>query len=201
VVQEALKKHERVIFNGNNYSPEWHQEAEKRGLPNLRNTVDALPVWSSETSAALFERHGVLTRKEVTSRGHIMEEAYCKAIAIEAQSLLGIASTHVLPAAFKFQERVAKSIASVRGQPGTGDLRPQDKLLGALTNRVGALIAAIETLWDASEKAEKEPHGTTYRDRVVPAMAKVRECCDALELVVDDDLWPLPKYREMLFIH
>ena len=199
-VQETLKKHARVIFNGNGYSQEWQQEAERRGLLNLRNTVDAISHWSTEKNRALFEAFGVLTRKEVESRGHIMEEAYCKAIAIEAQSMLGLASTHVLPAAFSYQQRVAASVSAVRAAQSTADVRPQEKLLQTLAGRIGALIGAIETLQDAFEKAEKE-HAPFYRDRVVPALAKVREGCDQLEVLVDDDLWPLPKYREMLFIH
>ena len=200
VVQETLKKHFRIVFNGNGYSAEWHQEAEKRGLLNLRNTVDAIPHWSSEKNKALFEAHGVLTKKEVESRGHIMEESYCKAIAIEAQSMLGLASTHVLPAALAYQERVGNALAAVRGMPNAVDLRAQEKLLATVATRIGTLMGALDALQDAFDKAEKE-HGVFYRDRVVPAIAKCRECSDALETVVDDNLWPLPKYREMLFIH
>ena len=104
----------------------------------------------------------------------------------------------MLPAALTFQERIGKAVASVRGMPGGVDLRAQEKLLQTLTSRTGALINTIEPLQDVSEKAEKE-HAPFYRDKVVPAIQKVREGCDQLELIVDDDLWPLPKYREMLF--
>ncbi|MCC6670299.1 MAG: glutamine synthetase III [Planctomycetes bacterium] len=205
VVQTALKKHARVIFNGNGYSAEWHAEAERRGLPNLRNTVDALAHYATEKHVVLFERFGVLTRKEVESRGHIAFEGYVKAIAIEAQSLIGLAATHVLPVALNHQERLASSVSAAR-QAGVSDLRAQEKLLATLSGRVNQLLTAIEALQAASDKAEThhgshKDHATFYRDQVIPAMSQVRQACDALELLVDDDLWPLPKYREMLFIH
>ena len=200
VVQETLKKHFRIVFNGNGYSQEWQQEAERRGLLNLRNTVDALAQWSTEKNKALFESFGVLTKKEVESRGHIMEEAYCKAIAIEAQSLLGIAGTHVLPVALAFQESVARALTAAKAAAANLDLSEQDKLLRAVADGTSRLIKETEKLRDAFEKSEKE-HGAFYRDKVVPAMQRVRECSDLLETLVDDDLWPLPKYREILFIH
>ena len=200
VVQETLKKHFRIVFNGNGYSQEWQQEAERRGLLNLRNTVDALAHWSTDKNKTLFEAHGVLTKKEVESRGHIMEEAYCKAIAIEAQSLLGIATTHVLPAAIMFQEHVAQALSAAKSAVAGLDLAAQEKLLRSVSDGISRMIAASDTLRDAFEKSEKE-HGPFYRDKVVPAMQKVRECSDLLETLVDDDLWPLPKYREILFIH
>jgi glutamine synthetase len=205
VVQEALKKHRRVIFNGNNYAPEWHAEAEKRGLPNLRNTVDAIGQYAIEKNLALFESHKVLTRKEVESRQHIMYEAYSKAIAIEAQTLLGIAQTQILPVALAWQQRIAGAVAAVRG--GTsGDLRAQEKLLQNTTAKVGALVLAIEALQEAFDKSEQHKdglreHALVFRDLVIPAGSKLREVCDQLESAVDDDLWPLPKYREMLFVH
>jgi glutamine synthetase len=206
VVQATLKKHQRIIFSGNGYSAEWHQEAERRGLLNLRNTVDAIGHFASEKNLALFETFGVLTRREVESRSHIMYEAYTKAIAIEAQSALGLAQTAVLPAAFKFQESLATSLAGLRSFNVGADWRAQEKLLKTVTDRVNALIGAIETLQEASERADShhnglKEHATIYRDQVIPAMQRVRECCDGLELIVDDGLWPLPKYREMLFIH
>jgi glutamine synthetase len=206
IVQETLKQHRRVIFNGNNYSPEWHEEAKKRGLPNYANTVDAISAYDADKNVAMFEKLGVLTRKEVESRRNILFESYVKAIAIEAQSALGLAQTSILPAVLKFQERVAKAVAAVRGVPGTPDLRAQEKMLQAVVEKTSALIAAIAALQSASEHAEGHTgslreHAMTYRDKVLPAMQKLREVCDALETIVDDELWPLPKYRELLFVH
>jgi glutamine synthetase len=205
VVQATLKKHQRIIFNGNGYSAEWHQEAEKRGLPNMKNTVDAIPHFASEKNIALFETFNVLSKREVESRSHIMYESYCKAIAIEAQSCLGLAQTAVLPAALKFQERLATNLTAIRSF-NVGADRAQEKLLKTVTERVNALVTSIEGLQEASDRAEAhhaglKQHALVFRDQVIPAMQKVREASDALELVVDDGLWPLPKYREMLFIH
>jgi glutamine synthetase len=205
VVQAALKQHQRIIFNGNGYSSDWHAEAERRGLPNLRNAVDGIAPFSAPKNLEMFERHGVLTRKETESRATIMYESYAKAIAIEAQSLLGLASTHVLPASLKFQEMVGKSVAAAKSA-GITVPAPQEKLLQTIATRIGALITAIDALQQASDHADHHrggvrEHAVTYRDNVVPAMAKVREAADALELIVDDQVWPLPKYRELLFLH
>jgi glutamine synthetase len=205
VVQAVLRKHGRIVFNGNNYAPEWHQEAERRGLLNLRNTVDAIPYLASDKNVALFETFNVLSRREVESRTHIMYEGYGKAIAIEAQTALGLAQTAVLPAALRFQERLAANLAALRGF-NVGPERAQEKLLKTLTDRVNGLIGAIETLQTAYDRAEAhhdglKEHALISRDQVIPAMQKVREWCDLIEQVVDDALWPLPKYREMLFIH
>jgi glutamine synthetase len=195
-----------VIFNGNGYSPEWHEEAERRGLPNFKNAVDAIGHFVTDRNVAVFERFGVLTKKEVEARTTVMFEAYVKAVAIEAQSALGIAGTMLLPAAQRYQCIVGEALERVRSAPAKIDARPQEAAFAELTRRIGALIDAHEKLSAAFEKAERHggsarEHATTYRDTVVPATQKVREAADALEVVVDDALWPLPKYREMLFVH
>ncbi len=210
VVRQALSQHHRIIFNGNGYSQEWQEEAAARGLPNLRNTPDALARFHTEESVALFGRHQVLSEVEVEARSTIHYEAYCKAIAIEAQSLMGMAQTQVLPVAIRFQEQVARALSSLTGA-GLGsefpvETQPQKKLLAQVSGRVSDLIAAVDSLQGASEKADGHhsslhAHAVVFRDQVIPAMARVREVCDALETLVDDSLWPLPRYREMLFIH
>jgi glutamine synthetase len=205
VVQATLKKHQRIIFNGNNYAAQWHQEAERRGLLNLRNTVDAIQHFGSDKNVGLFETFNVLSRREVDSRSHIMYESYCKAISIEAQSCLGLAQTAVLPAALQFQERLASNLTAIRAF-SVGPERAQEKLLKTMTDRVNLLVGAIESLQEASDRSEAhqnglKEHALICRDQVIPAMGKVREACDAIETIVDDGLWPLPKYREMLFIH
>ncbi len=205
VVQQVLGKHKRVIFNGNGYSAEWHAEAERRGLPNMRTAIDAIGVYSTPEKIAMFERHHVLSRKEAESRANIMFEAYIKAIAIEAQSAAGIASSMLLPAASTFQRNLAESIESAR-RVGAKSLARQERRLQEVAERIESALGAIETLQAATEKAERhhgEPfeHARLYRDSVIPAMVALRESCDALEMIVDDDLWPLPKYREILFLH
>jgi glutamine synthetase len=204
VVRETLKNHRRVIFNGNGYSHEWHAEAERRGLPNLKNAVDALGRYADDKNVEIFERLGVYRRSEVEARANIAFESYAKAIAVEAQSLLGIATTMVLPAALRHQERVAASYAAAKAV-GV-ESKPQAEALADLARRIHALMASTTELRANSEKgdhhhATAKEHATYMRDHVASAVASVREACDALEMVVADDLWPLPKYREMLFIH
>jgi glutamine synthetase len=205
VVQTTLKQHKRVIFNGNGYAPEWQAEAERRGLPNFRNAVDAIARYAAADNVAVFERQRVLSAKEAESRMHIMFEAYTKAIAVEAQTALSIAGSMILPVALKHQEQAAKAVAAVRAA-GVKDLSGQDAHLRNVSTRIESLLAGIDALQKAFDHAEKhsgsvKDHATTYRDDVVPAIAKLRDSVDALEVLVDDELWPLPKYREMLFVH
>jgi glutamine synthetase len=205
VVQTTLKQHKRVIFNGNGYAPEWQAEAERRGLPNFRNAVDAIARYAAADNVAVFERQRVLSAKEAESRMHIMFEAYTKAIAVEAQTALSIAGSMILPVALKHQEQAAKAVAAARAA-GVKDLSGQDAHLRNVSTRIESLLAGIDALQKAFDHAEKhsgsvKDHATTYRDDVVPAVAKLRDSVDALEVLVDDELWPLPKYREMLFVH
>ncbi len=204
VVRETLKKHRRIIFNGNGYSQEWQQEAERRGLPNLRNCVDAVGQYATEKNIALFEKFGVHTRAEVEARGHIMYEAYCKAIAVEAQSLIGLASCEVLPAALRHQERLAASVSAAK--TAGVEVAPQLEALSQLARKIHTLMAATAVLREVFDRGEHHhgavrDHAIHMRDHVAASVATVREACDALEVVVADDLWPLPKYREILFLH
>jgi glutamine synthetase len=201
VVVELFKKHKRILFNGNGYSSEWHLEAERRGLPNLRSAVDAIGTFCVPKSIALFEKFGVLSAKEAESRMNIMFEAYSKAIAIEGQSALSLARTMILPAAQKWQLTVAQSVLASK-QAGM-DIKVQERRLRDMAARIEALVVAIDELASVFEHAEQhsgspQEHAKTYRDRVVPAMAKLREVADVLETMVDDAEWPLPKYRYIL---
>ncbi len=203
VVVEVLKKHQRVIFNGNGYSSEWHAEAESRGLPNFRNAVDAISNFCAPKNVSMFECFGVLTSKEAESRMNIQFEAYSKAIAIEGLSALSIARTIVLPAAQKHQLNVAQSVTAAKSAGLKVDA--QMKRLQELASRIEQLVAGIDDLNAAFEHAEQHSglpleHAKIYRDKVVTSMVRLRESVDLLETMVDDSLWPLPKYREMLFL-
>ncbi|MCB9877211.1 MAG: glutamine synthetase III [Planctomycetes bacterium] len=203
VVAEVFKKHERIIFNGNGYSSEWHQEAAKRGMPNVPNSVDALLAWGNAKNVELFSRLSVLSPKESESRMHIQLEAYAKAIAIEGQSALSVARTMILPAAQKTQRDVAESIAAAKAL-GL-DVSRQFERLHALSATIERCVVAIDELNGKFEHAEGHSgdtlsHAKLYRDEVVPAMVKLREHADVLETLTDDSYWPLPKYRELLFV-
>lgn len=203
VVVDLFKKHQRILFNGNGYSAEWHAEAARRGLPNFRNAVDAIGNFGSRKNVELFERFAVLSSKEVESRMNIQFEAYSKAIAVEGQSALSIARTMILPAAQRTQLAVAQSLAAAKA---CGiEVKVQEKRLRDLSARIESFVLGIEELTAQFEHAEQhggapQEHAKTYRDKVVPAMAKLREIADGLETMVDDAEWPLPKYREILFL-
>ena len=203
VVVELFKKHQRILFNGNGYSQEWHAEAAKRGLPNFRNAVDAIANFASKKNVELFERFAVLSSKEVESRMSIMFEAYCKAIAIEGQSALSIGRTMILPAAQRSQLTVAQSVGAAKA--AGIDVKVQEKRLRDFSARIEAFVLAIDDLNAQFDHAEYHSgtvgeHAKTYRDKVVPAMVKLRELADGLETMVDDAEWPLPKYREILLL-
>ena len=199
VLQKVIKEHKAIIFNGDNYSAEWHAEAEKRGLPNLKNTVDALQVLSDEDSVELFKKYGVLNPRETQSRLDIYLERYCKDINSESLLCLNIARTMILPAAYRYQGELANTASAMKTagkSPDTSSLDTVTKLTGQLEAGIQGLQSAINHHADGGVLA----HAKHYRDDVVPAMVKVRSTADELEGIIADDLWPLPTYREMLFI-
>jgi glutamine synthetase len=199
LVQSIYKQHKAVVFNGNNYSEEWHQEAEKRGLPNLRNTVDALGSIKDKEAVALFDKYGVLNPRETESRYEIYMERYCKDINTEGRLCLGIARSAILPAAYRYQGELAQTAAAMKACGRT----PDTSSLDSVTELTGQLEGAIKQLQHAVEHSASGDvlaHAKHYRDEVCPAMVKVRGVADELEQIVADDLWPLPTYREILFI-
>ncbi len=199
LLQSIIKDHKAVIFNGNGYSEEWHQEAEKRGLPNLRNTVDALSSIKDKEAIALFDKYGVLSPRETESRYEIYTERYCKDINSEGRLCLSMARSSILPAAYRYQGELAGTAASMKAcgrNPDTSSLDRVSELTGQLEGAIKQLNDAIEH----SATGDVLAHAKHYRDEVCPAMLKVRTVSDELETIVADDLWPLPTYREMLFI-
>jgi glutamine synthetase len=199
LVQSIIKEHKAVLFNGDGYSDEWHKEAEKRGLPNLKSTIDALPVLISPKNIEMFEKYGVLSSREVHSRYEIYMERYCKDINTESQAALSIAKTMILPAAYRYQGELASTAASLKaalgGNVDTGMLKTVTDLVSELEKSITALESAIGHHGGDIASEAKHFHST-----VIPAMLAVRSVADKLETVVADDLWPLPTYREMLFI-
>ena len=203
VVSDLFRQHHRIVFNGDGYSEAWHAEAESRGLPNLRNCVDAIEHFASPKNVEMFERTSVLTSKEAVSRMNIMFEKFCNTIAIEAQSALSIARTVVLPAAQKTQLAVAQSITAAK-ENGL-EVKAQRRRLEQLTGCIESLIEGVETLSGEFEAAEAfdgsaHDHAKVYRDRVHSAVDALRDQADVIETMVDDADWHLPKYREMLFL-
>ncbi len=199
LLQEIITQHGSVIFNGDNYSSEWHKEAEERGLPHLRNSVDALPVLGTDEVAAVFEKYDVLTKRELHSRLEVYLEQYAKTINVEARSTAEIGRTMILPAALRYQSEIAEGCANVKAAgcaPDTRELQHLIGLIGTLTSS----LSVLETAMAESAGDSTLDHATHCCRSIVPAMQAVREAADVLEAVVADDLWPLPTYQEMLFI-
>jgi glutamine synthetase len=191
ILQRSYAANKQIVFGGDNYSEEWHKEAEQRGLLNLEATPDALPYLIADQTTTLFSNYGVLSERELHSRYEVFAEQYVTKLNIEAETAAAIAKTLLLPAA-------ARHMAVLLGAE-----------LPELASETGELISELDYEIKALEKAnleEEQPHddvlkhGEYMRDTVIPAMANVRAVADKLEKVVADDLWPLPKYSEILFI-
>jgi glutamine synthetase len=199
VVQAIIKEHKAILFDGDGYSEEWHKEAEKRGLPNAKNTVSALPAIVAPKNIEMFEKYGVLSPREVHSRLDIYMERYCKDVNTESQAALSIAKTMILPAAYRYQGELAATAASLKAALGTADVGML-KTVTELTGELEKSIATLESSMSHHAGGDLTSEAKHFQSTVLPAMLAVRTVADKLEAVVADDLWPLPTYREMLFI-
>ncbi|MCU0772089.1 MAG: glutamine synthetase III [Verrucomicrobia bacterium] len=193
LLKEILDEHGAIIFNGNGYSEEWHAEAARRGLPNLKTTADALPALTAPEIVEVFEKQGVLTKAELESRKEILAEQYEKHVNVEAKLVAEIAQTKIYPVAAAYAASLAEGIAGIKAagaQTSTGTLE-----------KVAALTAQLEGSIEELKQVHGAAHGLAdWTFKVCPAMLKVRRIVDELEGLVPDDLWPLPTYQEMLFI-
>ena len=199
LLQQIVSEHKAVIFNGNGYAQEWHDEAKKRGLPNLKATPDALAVLASPTNIALFEKYGVLTERELRSRYEIYMERYCKDINTEAQSAIQIAKTMILPAAYRYQGELVGTAHKLKDLGKTVHIGTLDTLTTLVGELEGAIIA-LEKAAGHHGGGDIQAEVAHFHGTVIPAMVALREVADQLESILPDDLWPLPTYREMLFI-
>ena len=201
VLPAIVKDSKKVLFNGNGYSEDWHQEAAKRGLPNLKSTVDVLPVVTRKDTKELFAKYKVFTEKELDSRFIILSEAYVKAVNIEANTTAMMAKTMILPAALRYQKEVGESIAAAKaaGASAAGGLESFGTLVSSI-NELTRSIAGLEKVAHPHGDGDAYAHAKHMKEHVLPAMLEVRKAADTLEGMVADDLWPLPAYREMLFI-
>ncbi len=202
VLKDIAVKHARVLFNGDNYAAEWVTEAEKRGLPNIRSTVESLKGIPSKENLTLFSKHGVLSKQELKARTEILLEVYSRQINIEAQTMLSMAKRQILPVACEYSGRLAASVAAISGVGASAET--QSKMLTRVCELVTALEGGIAELEKATAKAagmkSAEAQAESYTQNVVPAMNDVRTAADELETLIDAKLWPLPVYAEMLFV-
>ncbi len=200
LLPKLIKQHKRIIFNGNGYSDEWQRDAKKRGLLNLRNTVDALPELTQPDVVKMFEKHKVLTARELKARCEINFEAYNKTINVEAQLMVLMANRYILPAALDYMKQVGQSVAAAKA--GGVPTKQGKVLLTRLVKLTDTLKATTDTLAKALDHHADgvEKHAKYFRDKVIPLMVQLRDAGDALELNIPHEVWPLPTYREMLFI-
>ena len=206
-VHDLIKKyasaHQRIVFNGNGYSEEWVEEAARRGLPNIKDMVDAIPALLEERSVELFERFGVFTRAELESRAEIQYETYAKAINIEARSMIDIASKHIIPAVLQYTTALASSVNQIRSACAEANISVQIELLKECSSLLAATKAALKELTEVTDasagKREGRERAVYFRDTVVPVMESLRRPADRLEMLVAKDMWPMPSYGDLLF--
>ena len=200
LIRREMTAHQRIIFNGNGYTDEWVAEAARRGLPNIRGMVDAIPELTKRDSVELFERHGVYTEKELVARADVSYELYAKTINIEALTMIDMAGKDILPAVIRFATELAQGVKAVE-DVGL-DAGVQRELLTRVTVLLKQANAALADLREKQAKAavlagEQQAHA--YYTQVCPAMEVLRAPVDHLEMIVSSDVWPMPTYGDLLF--
>ena len=202
-IRETLKRHQRIIFNGNGYADEWQEEAARRGLANHRTTADALPCLVAPESIELFETFGVLTETEVRSRYEVKLEKYNKLMNIEARTMKRMVRRAYLPAINSYAAEVARNITAIRAASPTAPVDQQEELLRRLTEGVREIDAHLRALGkrhhETLEIADEQKKADTYAHEIIPIMDKLRAAVDGLEVLVDRDHWPVPTYNDLLF--
>ena len=201
LIKEYLTENQRIIFNGNGYSDAWVAEAERRGLPNIKSMVEAIPAITTEKAVELFERFNVFTKAELESRAEIQYEAYAKAINIEARTMIDMASKQFLPAFIKYTKTLADTVNAVKaaGVDASVQTETLKEVSALMAETKAALDNLVKTTADAAAKEEGEVQATYYHTEVVPAMDALRTPVDKLEMIVDKEAWPMPSYGDLIF--
>jgi len=202
LIKSTIHDHKRIIFNGNNYSDEWVQEAKKRGLSNLRSAVESLPTLITKKSIELFGKHNVLTEVELHSRYEILMEAYCKTVHIEALTMVDMVKGEIIPACLNYQDDLAKLLQRKKGC-GEYDVSVEEQLLANIAKLSSSLLKKLtvleNTLLESKEERDIVAHATFYRDKIFTAMAELRLVVDELETLVARKHWPFPTYAQILY--
>lgn len=201
LIKEYAIENQVIVFNGNGYSEEWVKEAERRGLPNIKSMVDAIPAIVTDKAVALFERFGVFTRAELESRAEIQYEAYAKAINIEARTMIDMASKQFLPAFIRYTKTLADTVIAVK--EAGADAEVQSEILKEVSDLLKETRDALRALEKITEEASSMTEGPDqarfYHEAVVPAMEALRSPVDQMEMIVDKDVWPMPSYGDLMF--
>ena len=203
MIKKLLREHKRIIFNGNGYSDAWVEEAERRGLPNIRSMVDASRGHPTEKAVKLYESFGVFTTAELESRAEVEYEAYGKMINIEARTMIDMASKQIIPAVIKYTTQLASSLTAVRTACEEADVSVQKELLLETSDKLSEMKVALAALKDILAKAsaikDNKEKAFAYLHEVCPAMVALRKPADELEMLVDKELWPFPSYGDLVF--
>jgi glutamine synthetase len=200
LLKKLLKEHKRVIFDGDNYTEGWHAEAKKRGLPMLQDSVASFQALSARKNYDLFKKYGVLTKAEFDSRTHIAVEKYVKQVTIEAETMVAMARTMILPAALAHQTLMAEAIGSTEAAGVEDpDSRVALQVFVGLVGRLRKTTIGLERV-AAAHADDLTKHAQQIKTKVIPAMQELRTVADELQLHVADEFWPMPTYRELLFL-
>ena len=203
LLAETVRDHKKIIFNGNNYSEEWVSEAESRGLPNLKSTVECIPTFIKDKNVAVFVKHGILSKSEIESRYEILLENYIKVINIEALTMISMAKTEIMPSAFKYSKELSDTINAVKETGMSVEVSAQSSVLKELSPVLSSFASNIQALKKAVEKASSESgllkEAEAFHKLVVPAMEALRADGDKLEAIIPKDIYPFPTYAELLF--
>lgn len=203
LIRETIKKHKRIIFNGNNYSEEWEKESEKRGLLNLKSTVDALPYFINEKNIKLFTKHNIFSESEIYSRYEIMIEGYSKVIHIEALTMLDMVKRNIIPSVLSYLKDLSETAAAKKSLNANLSCELEEKLISVISNLSASLYRKLEDLDNSLLEAKIQDTSLAtakyYRETVFVNMQLLRSVVDELETLVGKKYWPFPTYGELLF--
>ena len=203
MIKDTIAAHKRIIFNGNGYSDEWVAEAERRGLPNIKCMVDAVPALVKPEAVEIFEKHGVYTKAEMESRAEVMYETYSKTINIEALTMIDMAKKQIVPATIKYQTSLAESVNAIKAASSAVDTSVQEALMADISTNLKDMYVALAHLEEVAGKAEAMEEGAEqghyYHDVVFTAMDELRKPADKLEMLVAKSAWPFPSYGDLIF--
>ena len=198
---KLMREHERIIFNGNGYSAEWPVEAEKRGLPNCKSIVDAIPSLVDDSTVKMYERFNIMSKAELEARKEILFEQYAGVRNIEALTMIDMASKMFIPSVVYYTKELADTAIAVK--EAGADASTQIELLNAVTAKLNETKAGLEDLKKATAKAQSidnnQEKAESYKSEVMAAMAELRKPVDELEMIVDKEVWPVPSYGDILF--
>jgi glutamine synthetase len=201
LIKRNFAEHQRIIFNGDGYSDEWVKEAERRGLPNIKSSIEAADALTTDAGVRLYERFGIFTKKELESRQEIIYETYAKSINIEALTMIDMAGRQIIPAVIKYSRMLADTVNSVKA--AGGDTSVEAGQLREVSERLVKMQKALDRLRTAEKKAaaveDPREQAFYYKDKVTVVMDELRAPADELEMLVDKELWPIPTYGDLMF--